>query len=107
MNFHVASALKFLEDHFVHAAAGINQCRTDDGQAATIFDVARRTKEFLRSSEGVGIDAAREQLAARWDHGIIGSRQPRNTVKENHHVSTMLDKSLSFFDHHFCNLNVT
>ncbi len=40
MQFHVARALEFFKDNFVHAAAGVNEGRGDNGQAAAIFYVA-------------------------------------------------------------------
>src|SRR6478736_5247843 len=46
--FRVTGALEFFEDHFVHAAASIDQRRGDDGQRTTFLDIARGTEETLR-----------------------------------------------------------
>ena len=61
----VAGALELLEDHVVHAAAGVDERGRDDGQRAALLDVARRAEEPLRAVQGVGVDAAREDLARR------------------------------------------
>jgi len=41
----VAGALEFLEDHLVHAAAGVDQRGGNDRQRAAFLDVARRAEE--------------------------------------------------------------
>jgi len=41
VDFHVAGALEFLEDHVVHAAAGVNEGRGNDCERATLLDVSR------------------------------------------------------------------
>ena len=47
VDFAVAGALEFFKDHFVHAAAGIDQRRGDDGERAAFFHLAGRAKEAL------------------------------------------------------------
>ena len=47
VDFHVAGALELLEDHFVHARAGVDQRGGDDGQRAALLDVAGRAEEAL------------------------------------------------------------
>src|SRR4051794_17975579 len=59
----VAGALEFLEDHFVHARAGIDQGGRDDGQRAAFLDIARRTEEALWPLQSIRVDAAGEHLA--------------------------------------------
>ena len=54
-DFGVACTLKLFEDNFIHAAAGINQGRRDDGQRATFFDVAGCAKETLWPLQRVSI----------------------------------------------------
>ena len=44
-HLHVASALELFEDDFIHARAGIDERRGDDGQRAAFFDVPRRAEE--------------------------------------------------------------
>ena len=53
--FHVAGALEFFENYFVHAASGIDQGGGDDGQAPPLLDVSRRAEKPFRAMERVGI----------------------------------------------------
>src|SRR5690606_36907339 len=43
----IAGTLELLEDHLVHAAAGVDQRGGDDREAAAFLDVARRAEEAL------------------------------------------------------------
>ena len=61
--FRVAGALELFEDHFVHAAAGIDQRGRDDGERAALLDVARGAEEALRPLQRVGVDTAGQHLA--------------------------------------------
>ena len=74
-DFRIAGALELLEDHFVHAAAGIDQRGGDDGQRAAFLDIARRAEEALRPLQRVGIDTAGQHLAGGRHHGVVGARQ--------------------------------
>ncbi len=79
-DFHVAGALELFEDDLVHARAGIDQRGGDDGERATLFNVAGRAEEAFGALQGVGVDAARQHLA-RWRHdGVVGPRQAGNRV---------------------------
>ena len=62
-DFRIARALELFEDHFVHAAAGIDQRGRDDGERAAFLDVARRAEEALGALQRVGVDAAGQHLA--------------------------------------------
>ncbi len=62
-DFRVTGALELFEDHFVHAAAGVDQRGGDDGQRAAFLDVAGRTEEALRPLQRVGVDTAGQHLA--------------------------------------------
>src|ERR1700738_4301363 len=59
----VARALELLEDHFVHARAGVDQRGRDDGERAALFDVTCRTEEALRTLQRIGVDTAGQHLA--------------------------------------------
>ncbi len=106
-DFRVAGALELLEDHFVHAAAGIDQRGGDDGQRAAFLDVARGAEEALRALQRVGIDAAGQHLAGRRHHGVVGARQAGDAVQQDHHVALVLDEALGLLQHHFGDLHVT
>jgi len=47
--FRIAGALELFENHFVHAAAGVDQRGGDDGQRTAFFDVTRGAEEALRA----------------------------------------------------------
>ena len=47
MNLHITGAFKFLEDNFIHPAAGIDQGCAKDSQAPAIFNIPRRAEESL------------------------------------------------------------
>ncbi len=81
IDLHVARAFEFFEDDFVHPAAGIDERRGENGQAAAVLDIARRAEELFRLVKSVGVDTAGENLAARRDDGIIGARQTGNTSR--------------------------
>src|SRR5262249_9117950 len=63
----VAGALELLEDHLVHARAGVDERGADDGQRAALLAVAGRAEEPLGPVERVGVDAAGEDLAGGRD----------------------------------------
>ena len=68
-DFHVARALELFENDFVHARAGVDKRRGDDGKRAAFFNVASRAKKALGPLQRVGVDAARVApcpTGARW-----------------------------------------
>src|SRR5581483_2620187 len=69
VNLHVASTFEFLENDVVHAAAGFDQRRGDDGQAATFLNIAGRAKKALRFLQSIRFDAAAHDFAAARLHG--------------------------------------
>src|SRR4029450_11133808 len=62
MDFHVAGALELLEDHVVHARAGVDERGRDDRERAPLLDLARGAEEALRLLQGVRIETAGEDL---------------------------------------------
>ncbi len=106
MQFGVAGAFEFLEDHFVHLAAGVDQGGGQDRQAAAFFDVAGGAEESLGLLQGVGVHAAGEDLAAVRDFGVVGAGQAGDAVEQDHHVFAELDVALGLFDDHFGDLHV-
>ena len=106
MDFHVARALEFFVDHIVHARAGVDQCRGNDCQAAAFLDVACCAEEPLWPLQGVGVHAAGEHFSGGRHHGVVGPRQPRNRIEQDHDVFLVLDQALGFFQHHFSDLHM-
>jgi hypothetical protein len=106
VDFHVARALELLEDDVVHARAGVDQRRRDDRERAALLDVARRAEEALRPLQRVRVDAARQHLARRRHHGVVGARETRDRVEQDHDVALVLDEALGLLDHHLGHLHV-
>ncbi len=106
IDFHVAGAFELFEDDVVHAAAGVNQCGGDDGERAGFFDVARGGEETARPLQGVGVNTAGKHLAGRRRDGVIGARETRDRIEQDHDVALVLDEALRFFEHHFGDLDV-
>ncbi len=99
-DFRVTGALELFEDHLVHAAAGIDQRRGDDGERATFLDVARRAEEALGPLQGVGVDTAGQHLAGAGHDGVVGATEAGDRVEQDHHVLLVLDQALGLLDHH-------
>ena len=103
----VTGAFEFLVDHFVHT---LSRCRSSDGgydgEATTLFDVARGAEEALWALQRVGIHTAGEHLAGRRHDGVVGAGQSGDGVEQNHHVFFVLNEALGFLDHHLGNLHV-
>jgi hypothetical protein len=106
VDLHVAGALELLEDHVVHARAGVDERGGDDGERAALLDVARRAEEALRPLQGVAVHAAREHLARRRHHGVVGAREARDRVEQDDDVLLVLDEALGLLDHHLGHLHV-
>src|ERR1700730_9016196 len=105
-DFRIAGALEFLEDHFVHARAGIDKRSRDDRQRAALLDIARGAQEWLTALQGIGVDAAGQNLARRWHDRVISAAKSRNGVEEDHHVAAMLDETLGLLNDHFGDLDM-
>ena len=52
------------------------------------------------------VETAGEHLARRRDHGVVGARQARDRVEQDHHVLLVLDQALGLLDHHLGDLHV-
>ncbi|MET5021523.1 hypothetical protein AAHH78_42995, partial [Burkholderia pseudomallei] len=50
--------------------------------------------------------AARQHLAGRRDHGVVGARETRDRVEQDHDVVLHIDEALGLLDHHFGDLHV-
>src|ERR1051326_6709843 len=106
VKLHIARSFELLEDDFVHTRARLDQCRGKDRERAALFDVTRGAEEALRLLQGIGIDAAGENLAGVRLQGIVGARQTRDRVEKDDDVLLVFDHALGLFDNHLGNLNV-
>src|SRR6266540_827418 len=93
-HLHVPGALELLEDHLVHARAGVDQRRRQDGERAALLQVPRRAEEALGRVQGRGVDAAGEDLAARRCGQVVGAGQAGDAVEQHDHVTAVLDHAL-------------
>ena len=105
-DLHIAGALELFEDHLVHAAARIDQGGTDDGQAAALFDVARRGEKPPRVLEGRRVHATCEDPSGVWRDHVVGARQTRDAVEKDDHIALVLGQSFGFLDDHLRHLHV-
>src|SRR5690606_4224950 len=60
LELHVAGALELLEDHLVHARAGLHERSGQDRQRSAVLDVAGGTEELLRRVERGAVDTTGE-----------------------------------------------
>ena len=97
---HVARTLELLEDHLVHARAGIDERRRDDRERAAVLDVARRAEEALRAMERERVHAARENLAGMRLDRVVGAREARDRIEQDDHVLAVLRLAARHLDHH-------
>ena len=102
----VAGALELLEDDLVHPAAGVDQRRGDDAQAAALVDVPRGAEEALGLLQRVGVDTAGEDLARVRHHHVVGPGQAGDRVEQDDHVPAVLHQPLGLLDHHVGHLHV-
>src|SRR4051812_26365724 len=107
MKLAVTGALEFLEDDFVHPAAGIDQRARDDGETAAALDVARRTEKSLRLLQRVRLETAGHRLALVSRERVVSAREPGDRVEEDHDVLALLDSAARDFDHHLGAVDVT
>ena len=106
VDFAVAGALELFKNHFIHAAASVDQRSGDDGERTAFFDIARRTKEALGAVQSVGIDTAREHLAAGRHDVVVGAGQAGDGIEQDYHVLFQFDQTLGALDHHFGDVHV-
>ena len=103
----MAGAFEFLVDHFIHLGACVDECSSENRQAAAFFDVSCRAKESLRPVQCVGIDTTRKHLARRRYDGVVSPRQSRDRVQQDNDVAFVFCQALGLLDDHFCDLHVT
>src|SRR3569833_2103392 len=107
MDFAVAGAFEFLKEHVVHLGPRVDQGSREDREAATLFDVARRTEETLRPLQRIGINTTRQHLACRRHYGVVGTCEAGDGVEQNDDVLLVLNQPLRLLDDHFGHLHVT
>src|SRR5699024_6089988 len=90
----VTRALELLEDHRVTGGAGLHHCGGDDGQAATVLDIARSTQEALRRVQGVGVHTTGQDAPGGSRGGVVPRAKSGDVVHQETDVLTLLDQAL-------------
>ena len=87
--FAVSGTLEFLEDHLVHAGAGVDECSGDDRQRPTALrwiDVAGAPEEALGLLERTRVEAPGQRpTGAVLDH-VVGTCEASNRIEDDDHV---------------------
>jgi hypothetical protein len=73
VDLHVAGAFELLENDFVHPRTGVHESGGQDRQGSTFLNVARRAKEAFGLMQGVGVDAAGQDLAGMRLDGVVSA----------------------------------
>ena len=63
LELHVAGTLELLKDDLVHLGTGIDECGGQDGERATVLDIAGCTQKTLGRIQCRRINAARKDAA--------------------------------------------
>src|SRR5579862_3743733 len=99
VELHVAGALELLVDHVVHPAAGVDQRRRDDRDAAALLDLPRGAEEALGAVQRRGVETAGERPAARRDDEVVGPGKSGEAVEQDDDVAPAFDEALGALEH--------
>src|ERR1700691_3079006 len=106
IDFHVAGTFELFEDDVVHAAAGIDQRGSDDGERATLFDVSRGSEKAARALQSISVDTTGKNFTGRRRNGVVSAAETGERVEQNHNVALVFHQPLGFFEDHLRDLNV-
>src|SRR4051812_30672000 len=98
LELRVPGALELLEDDRVHRRAGLDQRRGEDGQRATVLDVAGGAEEALGRVQRRGVDTTGEDAPAGGGSQVVGAAQPGDRVQQDDDVVAHLDQPLGPLD---------
>ena len=104
--FGVAGALELLEDHRVAGGTGLDHGGGDDGQGATVLDIAGSPEEPLRRVERCRVDTAGQDASRRRRSVVVGAAQAGDRVEQHHHILALLHQSLRTLDGQLGSLGV-
>src|SRR5690606_728761 len=77
---------------------GVDERGRQDGERATVLDVARGTEEALRRVQGGGVDTTGEDAARGGRGQVVGTAQTGDGVEQHDHVVTQLHQPLGALD---------
>src|SRR4029077_15772289 len=72
-----------------------------------LLDVSGGGEETPRALQSIRVNTAREDLSRGRGDGVIGSREARYRVEQDHDIALVLDETLGLLEDHFRDLNVT
>jgi len=104
---HVTGAFEFLEDDFVHAAAGVDQGGGKDGERAAFFGVAGAAEDLFGQLQGTDIDAAAHGAAAGADPTVEGPAKAGDGVEQDDDVVAELHLPFDAFEGKLGDADVT
>ena len=94
---HIAGALEFLKNHVVHATAGFNEHRGDDGERAGLLGLASGGEELTGFFQGADVEAAGAG-AAGVARGIVRAGQAGDRIDKQHDVAPDFDEPFRALD---------
>ena len=106
VQFAVAGSFEFFEDHFVHAAARVDQGGPDDRQRSAFFDGSGGSEESLGRLQRGRVHTAGENLARVGRAGIIRPREAGDAVEKDHDIVPEFDHASGLFGDHFGDLDM-
>ena len=94
---------KFFEDNFVHFRTGIDQCGSDDGQRAAVFNITGSTEETFRFVKCICIHTTGKNFTGCRRYCIVCTSQTGDRIKEDHYVVTTFYQTFCLFQYDTCN----
>ena len=107
VDLHVSGALELFKDHLIHLAARIDQSGSNNRQTSTLLQISGCTEKSLGFMQCVSIHTSGKNLSAMGLHRVIGSRQTRDAIQQDHNICALLGQSLCPLNHHFRNVYVS
>ncbi len=83
---HVARALEFLKNQFVHARPGINQRRRQNRKRSAVLNLAGRCEHLARNFQRARIHAAGHRSSAAAMHAVVRAGDARQRIHQNKNV---------------------
>src|SRR5437762_11299102 len=107
MQLHIAGALEFFENQFVHSTAGFSQSGRKHSQTAAFFHIARRAEKFLWFGKRLRFYATGHNSSSARLHVVVPARKPRDTVEQKHNILSHFHEAFGTRYHHLCYLHVS
>src|SRR5690606_16812141 len=106
LELHVAGALELLEDDLVHLGPGLHQRGSENGERATVLDVARGAKEALGRVQRRAVDTTRQDASRCRSGQVVSPAQASDAIEQDDDVLADLHEALGAFNGEFGNHGV-